>query len=234
MSATTAARGAPRGGPRVLVLGRPGSGKGTQCHRLAALLDVPHISTGDLFRATVALDTPLGRVLDGYLRAGELVPDDLVLDIVDDHLGPDGAGRGFVLDGFPRTVPQAEQLLDLLHPHPLDLALHLVVSRQVAAERLTGRAVCGDCGRPTGPASPETAGPCGECGGLLTIRDDDTASTVSRRLAVHDELTGPLVSWLEARGLVTDVDGLGAPDVVAARVDVACARLTVDYSDLAS
>ena len=100
------------GGVRVLVLGRPGSGKGTQCARLAQHLGVPHISTGDLFRATVALDAPLGRMVKGYMDAGELVPDDLVVDVVDDRLGADGAATGFVLDGFPRTVAQADQLAD--------------------------------------------------------------------------------------------------------------------------
>jgi len=222
-------------GPRVLVLGRPGSGKGTQCGRLAEQLGVPHISTGDLFRATVALDTPLGRVLREYMDAGDLVPDDLVLDIVDDHLGADGAARGFVLDGFPRTVPQAEQLFDLLDPCTLDLAIDLVVSAEVARERLTRRIVCGDCGRPTGPDVTDETGPCGECGGLLTVRGDDDASTVSRRLALHDELTGPLLAWLDAQGLVTQVDGLGSTEEVAARIDEACAPLfSADCSDVAS
>ncbi len=222
-------------GPRVLVLGRPGSGKGTQCGRLAERLGVPHISTGDLFRATVALDTTLGRVMREYMDAGNLVPDDLVLDIVADQLGADGAARGFVLDGFPRTVPQAEQLLELLDPFGLDLAIELVVSAEIARERLTRRIVCGDCGRPTGPEVTDELGPCGECGGLLTVRGDDDASTVTRRLALHDKLTGPLVAWLEEHHLLIRVDGLGSTEEVAARIDAACAPyVSSDRSDVAS
>ncbi|MFM8302874.1 MAG: adenylate kinase family protein [Actinomycetota bacterium] len=226
---------AARRGPRVLVVGRPGSGKGTHGRRLAQRLGVPHISTGDLFRATVALDTPLGRVLRGYLDAGDLVPDDLVLDVVDNRLAVDGVAAGFVLDGFPRTVPQAEQLLDLLDPYALDLVLDLVVTPEVALERLTQRSVCGDCGRSAGPAVTAEIGPCGDCGGILSVRADDDAPTVSRRLAVHDEQTGPLVAWLEDRAVVARVDGLGSPDEVATRIDVACVPLMgADRSDLAS
>lgn len=220
-------------GPRVLVVGRPGSGKGTQCARLARRLGVGHISTGDLFRETVARDTPLGRLVRGYLDAGELVPDDLVVDLVDDALGPEGATLGFVLDGFPRTVPQVQQLFDLLGPHPLDLAIDLAVPAAVARARLAARLVCGDCGRSTGPDAAD--GPCGECGGAIAERADDDASTVARRLALYDELTTPLLEWLAARSLLVTLDGLGRPDEVAARVDAACDRRLLQGSrDLAS
>jgi len=220
-------------GPRVLVLGRPGSGKGTQCGRLATRLAVPHISTGDLFRATVARDTPLGRVVKGYMETGDLVPDDLVIDVVDDHLGPDGAAIGFVLDGFPRTVAQAEQLADLIHPYGLDLAIDLVVPAEVARLRLATRLVCGDCGRSIGPGA--AVGACGDCGGTVEERADDDASTVARRLALYDEVTGPLVGWLTDRELLMPVDGLGHPSEVATRIDAACDEfLVADSRDLAS
>lgn len=218
-------------GPRILVLGRPGSGKGTQSGRLALRLGVPHVSTGDLFRETVARETPLGSVVRGYIEAGEFVPDELVVDMVDDHLGPDGAATGFVLDGFPRTVPQAEQLLELLAPRALDLALDLAVPAEVARRRLATRYVCTDCGRPTGP---EAEGVCDDCGGLVTERVDDDASTVARRLALYDEVTAPLIGWLDAREVLVRIDGVGRPDEVAARVDAACDEyLLPDVRDLA-
>lgn len=209
---------------RILVLGRPGSGKGTQCTRLATILAVPHISTGDLLRATVARDTPLGRMLKGYLDTGELVPDDLVVDVVADHLADDPT-NGFVLDGFPRTVAQAEQLVELLAPDELDLAIDLAVSPGVARARLLRRLVCGDCGRPTGPQSGETDAQCGECGGLLATRLDDEASTISRRLALHEELTEPLIAWLDAKGLLVRIDAEGPADEVAARAAAAVTRV---------
>jgi adenylate kinase len=218
-------------GPRVLVLGRPGSGKGTQCRRLARYLGVPHISTGDLFRATVATGTPLAQTVKGYMEVGELVPDDLVVDVVDDCLGADGAVRGFVLDGFPRTVPQAEQLADLLLPHTLDLAIDLVVSPEIARARLLQRLVCDDCGRTAGTLDDVASTRCAECGGAFGVRRDDDASTISRRLALHDAETGPLVGWLAAGGVLVRVDGHGTPAQVEARVDAACERLV--YSDLA-
>jgi adenylate kinase len=220
-------------GPRILVLGRPGSGKGTQCGRLAAHLGVPHISTGDLFRETVARDTPLGRLVREFMETGELVPDDLVLDVVDDRLGPRGAAVGFVLDGFPRTVPQAEQLVELLGAHELDLALDLEVPAETARRRLASRQVCGDCGRSIGPTGPD--GPCGDCGGTISERPDDDASTVAHRLALYDRVTAPLIEWLDARAVLVRVDGQGHPDEVAARIDAACeAALFPRSRDLAS
>jgi adenylate kinase len=217
---------ATREGPRVLVLGRPGSGKGTQCGPLAHRLGVPHISTGDLFRETVARDTPLGRMVSAYMDSGDLVPDDLVLDVVADRLGPRGAAIGFVLDGFPRTVLQAEQLEEMLEPYTLDLAIDLVVPPDVARRRLASRLVCGDCGRSIGPAAPP--GPradCRDCGGAAAERADDSSSTVAHRLAVYDEITAPLSGWLQERGLLVTVDGLGQLEEVARRIDEACDRV---------
>jgi adenylate kinase len=204
---------------RVVVLGRPGSGKGTQSARLARRLGASHISTGDLFRATVALDTPLGRTVRSLLNSGDLVPDDLVLGLVDDALAEQGA-NGFVLDGFPRTVGQAEQLIELLHPATLDVALDLVVSSDVARTRLLGRRVCSECGRTTDVVDDPVIR-CTACGGTLTVRPDDEAATVSKRLAGYDELAAPLVAWLSARGLLVSIDGYGSPDAVAARIDAA-------------
>jgi len=219
--------------PRVLVLGRPGSGKGTQSARLAARLGVPHVSTGDLFRTAAVQETSLASVVRGYLDAGELVPDDLVVDIVADRLGPAGAARGFVLDGFPRTVAQAERLVELIEPHRVDLAIDLDVPAAVVRRRLAVRRVCDHCGNAI--VSTRPAASCGACGGLLTARADDAAAVVTRRLAQYEQVTVPLLAWLAERSLLVRVDGLGAPDEVAARIAAACAEVSVAGSrDLAS
>jgi adenylate kinase len=205
---------------RVIVLGRQGAGKGTQCARLAAHLEVPHLSTGDLLRAEVAASTPLGREVAGHLDDGVLVPDELVLDLVAAHLGSTETRRaGYLLDGFPRTLAQGQTLFEVLGADAAHLALEIHVPAAVVGPRLQARRVCRGCGNVTSvtPGGPELS-TCRHCGGEVARRADDTDEAISRRLALYDEQSGPLLIWLDSRGLLTTVDGVGAPDDVFTRV----------------
>lgn len=211
---------------RVIVLGRQGAGKGTQCSRLARRLDVPHISTGDLFRAEVAAASPLGVRAGGYLERGELVPDDIVLDLVAARLGgPDGRADGYLLDGFPRTLAQGQALFEVLGTSAADRAVELHVPTQVVLPRLAARRVCDRCGTSTTVAPGGVAEPPCECGGRFLRRADDTDEAISTRLALYDTETGPLLTWLDSIGVLTTVDGTGCPDVVAERMVEAVADL---------
>jgi adenylate kinase len=207
-------------GPKVIVLGRQGAGKGTQCVRLATHLGVPHISTGDLFRAAIAAETTLGLQAKGYVDRGELVPDALVLDLVAAHLGGTEARRtGYLLDGFPRTLAQGQALFEVLGAGAADLAVEIDVPTSAVLPRLRARRVCKDCGFVT--AAPDGVThhlACPECGGIAQRRADDTDDAIATRLALYDEQSGPLVLWLSEQGLLVTVDGLGAPDDVFARV----------------
>jgi adenylate kinase len=205
-----------RRGPRLAVLGRQGAGKGTQCALLAARMGVPHLSTGDLFRDQVEADTPLGRKVAGYLEAGELAPDEVVLDVV--MLALASAPEGYLLDGFPRNLAQACALLEAADD-ALDVAVELVVPSAVVLPRLAARRVCRSCG--TTYVTPE-GGPeittCRVCGGKVARRADDTKAAIRRRLAAYDEQTRPLLVWLADRGLLLSVDGVAEPEVVHERV----------------
>lgn len=207
-------------GARLIVLGRQGAGKGTQCARLATHLDIPHISTGDLFRAAIAEGTDLGRHVQEYVDGGALVPDELVLDLVAAHLGGTEARRsGYLLDGFPRTLAQGEALFEVLGAAAADLAVEIDVATDVVLPRLAARRVCKDCG--TAAAAPDGVAhhlACPRCGGIAQRRDDDTDEAITRRLALYDEESGPLLQWLADQGILTTVDGLGTPDEVFARV----------------
>jgi adenylate kinase len=207
-------------GPRLIVLGRQGAGKGTQCARLATQLGVPHISTGDLFRAAIAEGTPLGRQAQSYVDDGALVPDELVLDLVAAHLGGTQARRsGYLLDGFPRTLAQGQALFEVLGSGAADLAVEIDVPTTAVLPRLAARRVCKDCGFVTSAPDGVTHHlACPKCGGIAQRRDDDTDEAIARRLALYDEQSGPLIVWLADRGLLTTVDGLGSPDDVFGRL----------------
>src|SRR3954471_20054501 len=165
-------------GPRVIVLGRQGAGKGTQCARLATALGVPHISTGDLFRAAIAADTPLGRAAKGYVDGGALVPDELVLDLVAAHLGSTAVRRqGYLLDGFPRTLAQGQALFEVLGADAADLAVEIHVDTDDVLPRLSARRVCRECGAVTSAPDAEEVG-CPECDGIAARRDDDTEEAI--------------------------------------------------------
>ncbi|MDQ3354905.1 MAG: nucleoside monophosphate kinase [Actinomycetota bacterium] len=205
---------------RLIVLGRQGAGKGTQCARLAARLSVPHISTGDLFRAEAAKGTELGLRAAVYFDAGSLVPDELVLDLVALHLGTEEArAAGYLLDGFPRTLPQGQALFEVLGKRALDVAVELHVPTSVVLPRLAARRVCKDCGATSqaGADDPETTR-CRLCGGTVGRRTDDTDEAIQRRLATYDQESGPLLEWLDNLGLLVRVDGVGEPDAVHHRL----------------
>ena len=209
---------------RLLVLGRQGSGKGTQCVRLAHHFGVPHISSGDVLRAAVRTGTELGRAAQRFMTAGELVPDPLVIGAVAQRLEEaDTRERGFVLDGFPRTVSQAQALFDLLVPAGIDAAIDLDVPAKVVLRRLAARRVCESCGTMGVASAGQAVLVCGVCGGAAVQRADDTPEAIGRRLALYDQETRPLVDWLADRKLLVTVDGVGIPDEVGRRVLAALA-----------
>jgi adenylate kinase len=215
--------------PRIVVLGRQGSGKGTQCVRLAAHLGVPHVSTGDLFRGAVRDRSPVGVRVADLLERGELVPDEVVLDLVREHAERAHlACSGYLLDGLPRTVAQAEaffgETVDLTasadtSPFELDVALELSVPPAEALARIASRRVCPECGWTTTVADGAEAVPCGNGhGGTAVRRSDDSDEAIQLRLDLYERETGPLAPWFEARGQLVRVDGTGAPDDVFARI----------------
>lgn len=207
-------------GVRMVMLGRQGAGKGTQCVRLSRHYVVPHISTGDMLRAAVREGTPLGRKAGELMAAGDLVPDDLMIDIVDDRLDRDDTtSRGYILDGFPRTVRQAEALEQITSSRPLDLVVDLDVPTEVVLDRLASRRVCGDCAANYSvDAAPRYGWVCDNCGGEVVQRDDDTPAAIAKRLAEYEANTAPLIEWYGERGLLEVVDGSGGADEVTDRL----------------
>jgi adenylate kinase len=207
-------------GTRLIILGRQGAGKGTQCVRLSNHYVVPHISTGDMLRTAVKAATELGRTAPEIMKSGGLVGDDIMIGIVEERLGrPDAARRGYILDGFPRTVPQAELLADITAELPLDLVIDLVVPTEVVLERLAARRVCSDCGNNYSVDSPPKYGwVCDNCGGDVVQRADDTPEAIQKRLDLYERETAPLIAWYRERELLVDVDGLGPAEEVTARL----------------
>jgi adenylate kinase len=206
---------------RIVMLGRQGSGKGTQAARLAVLYGVPHISTGDAFRAAARNGAEVGRLAQSYMDRGELVPDDVVMEVLREHLLQGKAEpAGFVLDGVPRNIVQAEALAGMLGPKGLDVVINLDVSTEVVLRRIAGRRVCTSCGANYNVVDnpPKVPGTCDVCGGKLVQRDDDTEEAVKRRLEIYESVTAPLVDWYEGQGLLATVDAAGDPDAVTDRV----------------
>jgi adenylate kinase len=199
---------------RVAFLGPPGAGKGTQARDLAQEWRVPHLATGDMLREAVAAGSPLGREAKGYMDQGALVPDDVIIRMMGERLGKADAGRGFILDGFPRTIAQAEALAKLLKDlgQALDTVIYFDVSEPELLRRLTGRRVCRTCGHSYHMTSnpPKRAGVCDECGGELYQRDDDAETTVRKRLEVYQRQTAPLLDYYRQRSLLATVSGEGA------------------------
>jgi adenylate kinase len=207
-------------GVRMVMLGRQGAGKGTQCVRVSRHYVVPHISTGDMLRAAVREGTPLGRKAGEIMAVGGLVPDDLMIDIVDDRLDRDDTtSRGYVLDGFPRTVGQAEALAEITASRPLDVVIDLDVARDVVLQRLASRRVCDDCqANYSLDAPPKYGWVCDNCGGDVVQRDDDTPAAIEMRLAEYETNTAPLIEWYGGRGLLEVIDGWGRADEVTQRL----------------
>jgi len=199
---------------RVAFLGPPGAGKGTQAHDLAQEWRVLHLATGDMLREAVAAGSPLGREAKGYMDQGALVPDDVIIRMMGERLGRSDAARGFILDGFPRTIAQADALAKLLKDlgQTLDTVVYFDVSEPELLRRLTGRRVCRKCGHTYHLVSnpPKRAGVCDACGGELYQRDDDTEATVRKRLEVYHRQTAPLLDYYRQRNLLTTVTGEGS------------------------
>jgi len=203
----------------LILLGPPGAGKGTQASRIVADYGIPHISTGDILRGAVKNQTQMGLEAKKYMDAGELVPDSVVIGIVKDRLQEPDTAKGFLMDGFPRTIPQAEALDEALVA--LDRAVTKVLAILVEEEelilRLTGRRICRDCQTPFHVEynKPSTEDVCDKCGGELYQRDDDSEETVRNRLEVYRDQTEPLIAYYDEQGLVARVDGTGrTPDGV--------------------
>ncbi len=196
----------------IVLLGAPGAGKGTQAAKLVEEFATPHISTGDILRAAVKNQTELGKKAKGYMDAGDLVPDGLIIDLMDERLREPDCEKGFILDGFPRTTAQAVALDDMLVrlERPLDAALLVDVDPEVIIKRLTERRCCKECGY-IGTAADAT---CPKCGGEMYQRDDDNETTVRNRLDVYAKSTSPLIDYYKGKGLLKSVDGDRPVDTV--------------------
>ncbi len=207
-------------GVRLVVLGKQGAGKGTQCVRLSHHYVVPHISTGDMLRGEVKSRTPLGVRAQSLMDQGDLIPDDMVMEMVRLRLSErDTRGRGFVLDGCPRTTAQAEALEDIVFPFGLDLVVDLHVETSLVLKRLASRRVCVDCGANYSTAAPPMMNwTCDVCGGEVVQREDDTEEAIKRRLALYEAQTAPLIAWYAERDLLVSLNGTGSPDAVTRRV----------------
>ena len=196
---------------KVVMLGAPGAGKGTQAKKIAAKYSIPHISTGDIFRANIKNGTELGKKAKTYMDQGLLVPDELVVDLVVDHVNQEDCANGYVLDGFPRTIPQAEALTKALagQGQKLDYAIDVDVPDENIVRRMGGRRACVGCGATyhLEYAPPKQEGICDTCGGELILRDDDKPETVTKRLGVYHEQTQPLIDYYTNAGILKRVDG---------------------------
>ena len=213
---------------RVAFLGPPGAGKGTQARDLARQWAMPHIATGDMLREEAAAGTPLGIEAKRYMDKGALVPDDVIIGMIAERLRKPDARQGFLLDGFPRTIAQAEGLERLLKDlgQPLERVVYFDVPEQELVRRLTGRRVCRACGHSFHIVSnpPRREGVCDACGGELYQRADDSETTVRNRLNVYARQTAPLLDWYTGKGLLATVDGEGAIADIARRVQDAARR----------
>ena len=207
---------------RAVLLGPPGAGKGTQAVRLVEKYGVPQISTGDIFRANIKAGTELGKKAQEYTNSGRLVPDELVCDLVKDRLMQDDCKNGYLLDGFPRTIFQAEQLDKFLAEmgQKLDAVINFEVGNEVLIERLTGRRVCKGCGESCHVkfAPPKVDGVCDKCGGELEQRKDDSRETAENRLSVYEESTAPLIEYYSKSGALKNFNADQDPDVVFAEI----------------
>jgi adenylate kinase len=198
---------------RLVLLGAPGAGKGTQAKKLIEKYSIPQISTGDILRKAVADGTTLGKEAKSFMDKGELVPDSVVIGLVKERLSQDDCKKGYILDGFPRNTSQAETLDGVLSDMnaSLDVALSVDVDKDILMKRLTGRRTCKACGQMFNIhfSAPQKEGVCDKCGGELFQRDDDREETIKKRLDVYDSQTAPLIDYYSNKGILTRVNGLG-------------------------
>jgi adenylate kinase len=196
---------------KIILLGPPGAGKGTQAKSISREYNIPHISTGDIFRKNISEKTPLGVEAKGYMDSGKLVPDELTINLVKDRLTQEDCKNGFMLDGFPRTVKQAEALDAFLKERNIDIDAALLIDapKDLIIERMTGRRVCSHCGETYHVVNipPKVEDVCDVCGSALIQRKDDNLETVIERLEVYDKQTQPLVEYYRGRGKLMSVDG---------------------------
>lgn len=196
---------------KIVMLGAPGAGKGTQAIKIADKYDIPHISTGDIFRANIKGGTELGQKAKSYIDKGELVPDEVTIGMLLDRIAQDDCKNGYVLDGFPRTIPQAESLTEALKSQGdrIDFALNIDVPDEAIIERMSGRRACPKCGATYHIvyAAPKTENICDKCGTELIIRSDDKPETVKDRLNVYHQQTEPLIAYYKTAGVLREVDG---------------------------
>ena len=206
----------------MILLGLPGVGKGTQAKKLEASLEIPHIATGDIFRKAIKNETPLGKKAKSFIDAGELVPDKVTIGIVEARLSEADCEDGFILDGFPRTIAQAEALDEILaeQNRELDLAIYLQAEIDILVKRLAGRRVCEDCGAVYHIENdpPEVEGVCDECGGKVIQRSDDQEETVKKRIEVNKEKTAKLADYYQNKGILHEVQSTGGIDRVQQRL----------------
>ncbi|MBQ6603721.1 MAG: adenylate kinase [Eubacterium sp.] len=207
---------------KIVMLGAPGAGKGTQAKQIADTYGIPHISTGDIFRANIKNGTELGRKAKEYMDKGLLVPDELTCDLVVDRISQPDAEKGYVLDGFPRTIPQAEALTNALEARheKIDYAIDIEVPDENIIRRMSGRRACLTCGATfhTEFAPPKVEGVCDVCGDKLVLREDDKPETVANRLSVYHEQTQPLIDYYTGKGVLVEVDGTLDIDVVFEKI----------------
>lgn len=207
---------------RLVLLGAPGAGKGTQAEMLNKLYDIPCISTGNIFRENISKNTELGQKAKAYMDEGKLVPDSLVIELVKSRIMQDDCKKGMIFDGFPRTIPQAEALDEMLKElnMPLDYAINVEVADSIIVERMAGRTVCPNCGASYHKVNkpPTVLGKCDLCANDLIQRDDDKEETVKKRLNIYHEQTEPLIAYYRNQGKLIDIDGVGEVEEVRSRV----------------
>ncbi len=208
---------------RVILLGAPGAGKGTQSKRLVEKYGIPQVSTGDILRAALKNETSLGLKAKSFMDKGELVPDEVVIGIIEERLAENDCQKGFILDGFPRTVAQADALESMLQgmAQSIETVISMNVEQQELIERLSGRRICSNCGQGYHVKfnAPSKNGICDKCGDNLYQRDDDREDTIKERLKVYDNQTSPLINYYNDKGLLSVIDGSGKEEDISDRIN---------------